>query len=340
MDRVQLLDPETGERLISLDRLDLSERSSQFNVALGQATLDARKVHRLSQLLRTRLASQTTSSHREATLSCKTLSVVDATSRVVLHHVTGTAQSLESSVEASLSFAIGHHADSPRVAIEMVRDRGQPTLQTRIDLNTGDVAMPVGIFSPVAKHRLGADVVFRGTCRAVYRNDQWHHCVVSGVLDHVESGRWIVDPIPYRLTGKGRVELKRLEISQHGIEELIGRIQIERGTIDTALLQSLEKFELITLEDAIELHNHDDAPLMLHDVAVDVRMDANGLTIRAPPQELTQTSRPRPLATSAEGQAILEPEHRLPVDRLVFAIVPQGMPEAYHVARRFQQMLP
>ena len=325
--RVELLDPETNERIASLHHVELSTTSDQRVITVDQAAVDGSQLARIGQLMRMRLSQQNPSRGRLRKLSCRRVKIVDNADSVLLHDLTSTDRSLEATVRTSLSFAMVDQTDAPRVEIAIVRDRALSVPATQIDLDTGKTSIPVGILSRSVKQRLGPKTTFRGTCRIEYRDDQWHRSVVAGSLDQVDSQRWIIEPIPYRLSGQGTVELQLLELSRQGIEQATGRLKIEEGTIDVDLLRSLAdpQYGLITLDPTIKLNSGQ--PFAFRDLAINVQMDSSGLRIGAPRADVTLDPSPHPIAKSADGREVFVPNHPLPLDHLVLAIVPQELKE-------------
>ncbi len=228
---LQLLDPETGEPLASINQVFASWDSAQLRLEFDTIEVVSNQRQRLWNLLRTHLESHVAFPWTNVAIHARQAQLTDAADETI-HNIAGHLKSNQHKLEARVAFAL-HESDAhaPSIEVTVLRDRQTSPLETRMLVNSHDQRLPVSLLSQRWAQRLGPNVQLRGNLLVNWLSDEWKIRWV-GDLEEIALNS-------AKITGNGQLEQLDATFTHEGIQELSGTLEVRDGTIDKQVLSQL-----------------------------------------------------------------------------------------------------
>ncbi len=316
---LELADPETGRPLARMRFLEVGGGDSLATLVASQPEIDALHLDRLGRLVVERL--------RNAVAPQAMVRL--AASDVTLDWPEG-AQTLTDLVgqidgrpgedgqrTATINFRLaGNNAGEPiKIRYSRRLKESQPT--ARIEVNTGDAAVPCSLLAGpagIANH-LGQQACFHGSFWAVETAEGWEgQC--AGELTAVDLQTAIGEQFPHHLTGQAKITMKSARFRHGRLEEARGTVIAEQGDVGQSLLTAAAT----NLHLAGSAATNSNASLVAYTrLALEFEIDSSGVTLHGAGRE--------PGAIVESGDSVLLAESQTPtspVVALLRTLVPQS----------------
>lgn len=318
LEDLQLLDPETGDEILTARYVEVSHEDDEWRIEAGQPEINAALLPELVRLVNDRLLrghalelAPLRFESREATFRS-----VDAAQ--TFQFVAGELKTVDSGKRAEVTFQLaGANAQPPlRLTIERLRANGSAT--TTCQLDTAGTLLPCGTLTPLAPwlNSLGTDAGFCGTAALSVEGAT---AEISGSLSKVDLSTLMSACFPQnKLTGLADIKLDQLRLESGKIVEVFGTMQSRGGFIDPPFLAALQS--QLDLNPPDELLPSKDALVRYNQLAFGFRLDHEGLSlsgdanpanagvIMSRANAILLVEPPRPVAPAAYLVKVLSPE--------------------------------
>lgn len=322
LEELQLLDPETGEEILSARYIEITQENAEWRIEAGQPEINAAALPELVRLVNDRLLRGHALQLAPLRFASREVTFRSDDAAQTFQMVAGDLKTIDSGKRADVTFQLaGTNAEtSLNLAIE--RLRGDGGAKTTCKLDTAGSLLPCGSLTPLAPwlSNLGRDASFRGSANLV----EGATAEINGSLFEVDLDALMLAACPqHKLKGLAEIKLDQLRLAGGKIVEVAGTLQSRGGFIDQSLLAALQT--------QLDLDPPDDPPLTkgpqvrFNQLAFGFRLDNEGLSlsgdanpanagvIMSKADAILLVEPPRPIAPAAYLVKVLSPESRLQI---------------------------
>ncbi len=316
---LELADPESDQRLLRIDLLEVRQSGNRYVLSAAKATLDTTRAARLYEELHRRLAAGDDAVSWQVEIDEFTLLGKQSSPTQVELTAHGSMGSSGPVVEARFRLVgdVGQQASK----IELVRNRQVTPAVTTFMLQTGDTPLPCSLIGQFAPQwdALGSDATFDGRFWTI-PSDDGRRGELSGVLNHVDLNQLVTRTFGHPLTGMSRLQIHRAVMQQGRIRVAEVTINAGPGTVSQQLLQAgSREFQMPLFEGG---RARTDALVAYQRLTAHVVIDGQGIRIQGHPPMRAAAPVDRNLQTQQavgviladlHGNILVEPLNRLPV---------------------------
>ncbi len=315
---LELSDPETSDRLVTISRLDADRWGGKLVLRVQQGTVSLARPDELWRVLRRALAGRTSRAAPPVRWSCGDVVVQSSSAQFTLTELTGGIESVPSRETAYGSFRVVG-VDMPEPAcVRIQRDRQGASAVTAVTFHSGTAALPTALVFPglQAPEQLGPEGAFRGYVWASFADGSWSG-ELTGQLSRLDLRHLATQHLPHTLSGTAEAVIERLNFRGGRIEEAVGTLIAGPGSIGRSLLDSART--ALALRYAARI---DTAPSILpyEQLALAYSLDSSGITLKGSCQGATAGV----LLADSAGPLLGEPDRPRDVAALVRALAPDG----------------
>jgi hypothetical protein len=341
LDHLQLIDPETRQRLAEIASLHVVQTGQQLQLSIAQATLPLEQWRPLWQRLHDRVFCQDLLDGRAATFTCDRAEIRSAGQSFMLHELAGSFRHDRTSLCAKIGLRLQEPETGPPLEVTIRRVRRTTPPQTELLVDTRSKSVPLHLLPAVLTHRLGSCGRLNGRL-CLSATDTYWSCRVSGDLEDVDLKKLVADESPYHLAVAADVKVNQAQFGPHGLEHAAGRCVADDGSVGRALLRSLVGHHFGSAGPALVASDPQADEFSIRELALDWRLDERGLMLRGvcPADGSPETSCEVALIGD-HGPLWIGPWHpAVHAEYLIRAFIPPDLENAPEVARRLQRQLP
>jgi hypothetical protein len=318
----ELLDAETGHGVLRCRALEVTQTGRTLVLTPSEVEVAADRADKLVRLLVRRLARELPGEEDVALVPTR-VTLETASGGQTYDDVEFRLESQADKSTATLRFRLpdAESGEPPRLTIS--RHRSDAGVNTEIVLDTLGTLVPLSIFRPWTQLDMvfGDDAAFRGRLKLAEVAGR-RSCELKGALTDVDLERLIAERFPHHVIGHASLEIEHASIEAGKLTSAAGRLHSAEGDIGGSLLMAAAEF-LNCQPGAAPLGRLPFATgktYVYRDLGLDFDIGEEGLLLAS-----TQVS--GSLLLNEGGQSLLfaPPDERLPLVRLVRALVPDSL---------------
>ena len=237
LQRVRLVDPDSGRVLATLRQVHVSWGNGRMSATVGEAAVERRQLPRLWELFHHRVLQQADDLPLAVTVHCRQLSLLDPGGATPLKQVRGELERTEIGPRATWRFGM---ADAAQVAeVTVTRSQHGDDGVTRLQLDSGDTPLPCQLFHPLSERfqALGPHAAFQGRVWAAQSTRGWDG-ELAGRLSGIDLASLLGRTCAHRMTGPAVAILQTMRFQANQISYASGQISAGPGQIDGTLLRA------------------------------------------------------------------------------------------------------
>jgi hypothetical protein len=318
LEELQLLDPETGEEVLSARYVEIRRENAQWRIEAGQPEINAAALPELIRMMNDRLLRGHALQLAPLRFESRETTFRSADAAQTFRFVAGELKTIESGKRAEVTFQLaGAESETPiHVTIERIRATDGATTTCKLD-TTGNL-LPCGALMPLVPwlSKLGSDASFCGTVNLTLEAAA---AEINGSFTQVNLDDLVSAAYPqHKLTGLADIKLDKLRLAHGKIVEAAGTLQSPGGVIDRTFLSALQR--QLDLDPADESPLIKDPRIRYRQFAFGFRLDQEGLSlsgdaspanagvIMSNASAILLVEPPRPVAPVAYLVRVLSPE--------------------------------
>ena len=245
LSEVAVSDPETDRLIGEVRKLWWVRDGDNTVIRMSQPELQASATDQLWDLIHQRFLCRPEQTKTPVRFAADDLTIHSGTGSRTLRDVDGYLRQSDQQVTAMFRCV---PAEEPPAAdgivIEVVRDRDAPSPRTRWSLQTGDIRLPISLFSnrwPMLDH-LGSEATFHGTvsARQVYagRAGSWRIDLSGLRLESIQLAT-LTEHWPHRISGTAALTFYRCQLHPDGEVDIAGELRAKDGWMSAGMLPRL-----------------------------------------------------------------------------------------------------
>jgi hypothetical protein len=309
---LELLDPQTRQRLIYVPRLEAATGNGQLLLIATGPEIEARGLARLQTLVappRRRKSS--------VSLVAGSLILREADGQGQFKDVGLRMAQTADGDECELHFRLAAFDAPQPIQVRLVREPDSSAISL-VELDTGGAELPCTLAVPLVPWlaHLGQRATFRGTLAMMHDSQGWRGNV-QGRLTEIDLARAIAANFPHRIDGLADLQLERARISQSRLAEVVGSVSAGPGLIGPSLrMAAVEALELVA-NPAVP----PEGILDYEQLAFDFTLDARGVSLIG----RCRHAAPGALVINRRQTLFAQPREQLqPVSALIRTLAPSG----------------
>lgn len=272
-------DPETDAVVVECRTVEAETFADGLHVRAEQPMIYADRGARLVNALQRRLRRETPDVVTSVSFSAAELTWRTAVDSQTLVEVRGLAGPVGGVEQLLVNFRLpGTDVEHP-ASLRIARHLEGPSPTTTVELDSGAVVLPCGLFAPLteAAGALGAQARFGGRLKVRHTADGWDG-VVAGDVYETDLDVLVGRRIPHLLSGTADLQIHRAELNHGRLEHGQMTILAGPGQIGRSLVVAGgTSLGLTPPDDRLPA----DSVLLFDRLACDVAFDAGELSIRA-----------------------------------------------------------
>ncbi len=246
---VELADPESGDRVAHVRRIETGRSGDELVLLASQAEIQGEKIWHLWEVLHDRVLRSHRSSELRAQLVAGELTIhrgdgVEATTLTgVRCRLVPTAEGPHALIEFRDA---AQQVDEP-AQLHVTRNRQMSPPATRWKLRTGPTAFPCVM---LADHvdilaSLGEEATFQGSVEMTSTGRGWEGDI-AGRFRHVDLDQLVTNRYDHQLSGTAEIGFQRATFAKGKLIDAIGDVTCEGGVVSWSLLdQARESLGLL-----------------------------------------------------------------------------------------------
>lgn len=236
---LQVYDPETGQAVMNCQSLEAAGNGQMLALDPLGASVELEQVGNLARLIMRRLRREALADDRGWHFPPRSVSLRGPRGEQTYEDVELVVESAEGAERASLRFRLPQQQGTDVATLAVTRRASTESATTRIELDTGDVALPLAIFAPWldCQSLFGADARFRGTlwiddAPAGSRGE------LRGDFSAIDLDALVAARFPHILTGSATLSVDHATLEAGKLVEASGRLSCPAGMVGASLLDA------------------------------------------------------------------------------------------------------
>lgn len=249
LEGVELADPETGDRIARMRRIEAGRNGNELVLLASQPEIHAERIWHLWEVLHDRVLRGHRSSELRAQIVAGKVTIHQADG-VGASTLTGVRCRLEPTTEgprATIEFRDIARQTAEPARLQVTRDRQVSPPATRWELHTGANALPCAL---LADHvdvlaSLGDEATFQGSVEMTCTGHGWEG-EITGRFRQVDLDRVVTSRYDHKLSGMAEIVFGRATFTKGKLVDATGQMTCEGGVVSWSLLdQARESLGLL-----------------------------------------------------------------------------------------------
>lgn len=235
--RLSLSDPETGELVLRIERLDVdSSAAAAHQFVVSRVEVAHEHLGRLWESLRDRVLRSELAQRQPFAVHVQQLTVQGASVPWSVSEAEALLEPIERGVRISAEFQVaGQNERTPaRLLVSRHRHVDPPT--TELELHTGEIPLPCALAHDLLPQAtsLGSAARFQGSVRASFSALGWEGDVAGRFL-RIDLDELMTANFPHKLSGFADVQLQGLHFAAGRIVSAAGDLRARDGVVSHSL---------------------------------------------------------------------------------------------------------
>jgi hypothetical protein len=333
-------DPETAEPVLAVGNLEAEQTPAGWRIHVPQIKLKASELDTLWATIHHRLLPAPDIESLVCEFTCDEVQIPHGDTIVSLYRLQWKREETVALHRSQLTFSLDPnsdpHSDAPQVQLLVSRNRDVRPVSTRLELNTGNVALPGWLLRVCAGGPAVGDWTLQGSLEIDWRESDWE-AELRGSLHEVDVTRACQGWIPHEIAGNARLRVENARFDSQGLLSARGSAEVTGLQVATELIYSLASLRGKPIEFVPGRAPDRDAATFAADrFAVDFWVDEQGLVCRASQRDAAGL----PVAVSDASGPVLLCDGMAPMFYVVWALVPGNQPDDLRMAARLHRLLP
>lgn len=210
LERVQLADRETGQPMVFVPQLKITQSGKTLLIDMGSAEINQRQIALIPHWLDRQILQRWDDRKRILKFTIAKVDIVDGQELTILTDVSGLVEFQENGPQATLGFFIDGIDMSQIAQLRITRDLTEPLPQTLFEFHTGGAALPCRKIMPdlFGMQRWSAESLFQGSLQVFKDRQGWQGEIIQGSISQVELQTSTDSWTPYTITGPAKLTIR------------------------------------------------------------------------------------------------------------------------------------
>jgi len=249
LDGVELADPETGERVARVRRIEMGRNGDEVIVLASQPEIHSETIWLLWETLHDRVLRGHRSSELRGQLLAGEVSIqrADGQGATTLKSMRCRLVPTDEGPHATFELRDVAVQEAEPARLMVSRNRLVSPPATRWTLRTGSAAFPCSVLADRVDvlASLGEEATFQGSVEMTYTDDDWAG-EIAGRFQHVDLDRMVTDRYDHKLSGMADIVFRRATFAGGKLVDATGDVTCEGGVVSWSLLdQARESLGLL-----------------------------------------------------------------------------------------------
>jgi hypothetical protein len=331
---VQLRHAESNEPVLAAGWMEAEQTPLGWRLHLPAIKMKASELDTVWQTVQDRFLPIPSLHMKLAEVTCDELEIPHGDSSLSLYGLQWKRDETLAIHRSELTFALAKQSDAPRVRIQMTRNREALPTTTRVELDTGDAALPGWLLSVCSGGSATGDWQMQGNLAIDWEGAVWQ-AEFRGALRQLDLTTLCRTWTPYPVAGQAEVRLENARLDQQGLQSARGTVRADQLRVASGLLKSLVRLKLFEFMPG-HVPSPDSEMFEAERMALDFWLSQDGLVCKASERDEAGL----PIAVAGANGPVLLCDGYASIFHLVWAVIPGSSPEELHTAAQLQRLLP
>ncbi len=251
---LKLSHPESQASLGRIRSVAVSRKAAMWSIQLDQPELERRQLSATWRMIHDWFVCRPQAAQPAIRIECAGLQLQELEQKQTLEKISVEIYSQADRTIVAAEFKMPTtDPNSKPSQLRIIRHHSDRQLSTILELESEQTALPCNLVSPIFPfvQRLGDRAIFQGKLSLYQRNNAWQANVTQSWLGAVDFGR-MTSRIESYDTNKNLIWFDNLKVTDRGLQNATGGIQIIHGRIDCDLLAASQQVLGVVLPRSVQ----------------------------------------------------------------------------------------